>query len=94
MTPDTLARILDARQRSIFTSAQDFQERLGLGPTSPLMSRFTFARGTSPAVLALARLHNSTRVTAERRVRTQVIDRRRGIPVRLLSLIEYGIPVQ
>jgi general secretion pathway protein K len=94
MTPQTLDRILEARQRSIFTSVQDFQNRLGLSADSTLLTRFTFGRGNAPAILALARLNNSSVVRTERRTRTQVIDRRRGVPVRFVSLIERGVPFE
>jgi general secretion pathway protein K len=91
MTRELLATIVQARQRSVFSSAEDLRNRLGLPQTSPLLNRFTFTRGTSPAVFAVARLHNSTRKTAERRARVQLIDRRRGVPVRVLALIEHTL---
>ena len=88
MTRDVLARILEGRQRSVFTTVQDFRERVGLAPDNPILTRFTFNRGSAPAISALARVTGFQGTKMERRTRTQTIDRRRGIPVRFVSFIE------
>jgi general secretion pathway protein K len=94
MTADLFVRILAGRQNAIFTSRQDFQNRTGLSADSALLNRLIFDRGTAPAVLAVARLQNSTRIRAERRTRIQQVDRRRPGVVRFVSSIERTMPVE
>ena len=84
-----LQTILDARRTSVFTDPQDFQKRTGLTDPAPILDYFVFDRGSSPAVIAAARLNNSnTAVHVERRVR------RRTAISRHLALIEHGFPAE
>jgi general secretion pathway protein K len=95
MTPETLARILENRQRSIFTDLQDFRARVGMAEDSALLSRFTFNRGVTPSVLAIGRPTGSTMTRTERRTRSQSPDRRQGsVPITYISLIEHGASVE
>jgi general secretion pathway protein K len=68
MTPETAATILADRERSAFSSPQDFSNRIGIPPNSPLLASLTFDRGAAPAVLSVGHVRNSTRNRTERRV--------------------------
>src|SRR5205823_7139273 len=95
MTPDLLASILAMRQQSIFTSREDFRSRTGLAADSALLNHFAFDRGTAPAILTVARLHNSALLVTERRTRMQIVDpRRKGVAIRFVGLIERSVPVE
>ncbi|MBI4471637.1 MAG: general secretion pathway protein GspK [Acidobacteria bacterium] len=93
MTQGILGSILEMRRNSIFTSTEDFRKRAGLPSDSPFLKHFTFDRGTAPAILALARLHNSSKTRSERRTRMQIINPGR-VPVRFVGLIERNMPPQ
>ncbi len=91
MTPETLNRILEGRQRSVFTNIQDFRNRVGIAEDSTLLSHLTFSREPAPSILAICRLNSSTVIRTERRTRSQLADRRQGsIPITFISLIEHS----
>jgi Tfp pilus assembly protein PilV len=89
MTSGILDRILAMRQGSVFVNAEDFRTRMGLAADSPLLMHLTFNRGSTPAILAVARLRDSSRIRKERRVQTY--ERRRTATVRFVSLIERSV---
>ena len=89
MTAAILGRIVEVRQHSIFINAEDFRSRMGIATDSPLLSRLTFNRGTTPAILAVARLRDSSKIRTERRVQTT--ERRRTVAVRYVSFIEHNV---
>jgi type II secretory pathway component PulK len=68
MTSLMLSNILELRQHSIFSSAQDFMERTGLTADSLLLKQLAFDRGIAPAILTIAHLRDSKQTRRERRV--------------------------
>jgi type II secretory pathway component PulK len=94
MTPVVLARLLDERQRSVFRTADEFRQRVGLMSEDPLLRRVTFGRGTNPTVVCVARVHGFSGARAERRTRSQIVDRRRATTVRFVSFIEHSMTVE
>jgi hypothetical protein len=86
MTVQTVERILETRQQSKFIDAQDFANRTGISPTSPVLNHLTFDRGTAPAILSVARPFNSARMYAERRTVQQ------SVTTRFTGLIERMPP--
>src|SRR5262249_15773009 len=89
MTPEILSSVLQMREQSIFSSSQEFRNRLGLSSDSAIVSRLAFDRGTAPAVLSVARIRNSTRVRREGRVQMQIQrPRNRRDVIKLLAAIE------
>jgi hypothetical protein len=86
MTPKIMDVIIEARQHAIFSTSDDFRNRTGVSVDSPLLARLAFDRGSAPAVLVVARLHDSTSVRTERRVR------RRTATNRYVALIERNVP--
>ncbi len=93
MTSALLARVLDERQRSVFKTADELRQRVGLMSEDPLLRRFAFGRGTNPTVITVARVHGFSGVRAERRTRSQIVDRRRATTVRFVSFIEHTVTV-
>ena len=95
MTQETLAHILEGRQRSMFTSLQDFRSRVGIAEDSTLLSHLTFSRGPAPAVFVVARPNSSTMTRTDRRTRAQLSDRRQNaIPITFIALIERSASSQ
>jgi len=88
MNQQLLQTILQTRRNSVFTDAQDFQQRTGASKTTSILDYLIFNRGTTPAVTAIARLSNSGAVHVERRVR------RRTQTARFLTSIEHGWPAE
>jgi general secretion pathway protein K len=89
ITQAIAARILEVRQQSMFRSAQELAQQVGLAPDDPVLRRFTFSRGSAPTIVSSARVSGFPGTRIERRTRTQIMDRRRGVPVRFVSFIEH-----
>src|SRR5205823_4970818 len=80
MTSNVLQSILEMRAQAVFAGVEDFRDRMRISSDSPVLKHLAFDRGPSPAILAIARLKDSSQLRTERRVRRQ-IPRRRGPPV-------------
>jgi type II secretory pathway component PulK len=98
MTTELLDSMLQLRREAIFADVQDFVKRTGAPSDSPFLNYLAFDRGAAPAVMSIARLHNSSLLRSERRVRTQVrspqlnrAQQNRRTAVQFLTLVERDI---
>jgi len=97
MTAALLDVIVTARSTSAFKNQEDFRQRTGLAADSEILARFVFDRGGAPAVMAIARLQNSSTVRTERRTRNLIRPRnwRAEMPLlRALWLVERDLPMR
>jgi general secretion pathway protein K len=83
MSAQVLAAIVTDRGRSTASNVQDLSRNTGIAGDSPLLTHLSFDRGTSPAILTIARLRSSNKTQMERR-----IGRMRS-PSQLAVLIEH-----